>query len=245
MSPFSLDKKVILVTGGIGFMGAQFVPYLEKLGAKVYILDKKHEPSVDITNAEEVKSFVSSVLDKEGKIDALLHAAGLDAVPGDSDKQFAPYEHYALDVWERAFEVNLTAAQIVTQAVAPHMMKAKSGSIVFMASDLALIAPNNTIYDEGRFKDIAYVSSKAGMLGLMRAWASYLGPHNVRANAFVPGGMRNTHTDEFAKKNGALNMMGRMAEKGEYNATVAFLLSDASPYMTGASIVVDGGRTAW
>jgi NAD(P)-dependent dehydrogenase (short-subunit alcohol dehydrogenase family) len=83
------------------------------------------------------------------------------------------------------------------------------------------------------------------MMGLMRAWASYLGSYGVRVNAFVPGGMRNTQSDEFAAKNGSLNMMGRMAEPGEYNATVAFLLSDASPYMTGASLVVDGGRTAW
>lgn len=245
MNPSNLSGKVVVVTGASGFLGFQFVSYLQELGARVHGLDLKSDPSVDITDQAAVQAAVATIVEKEGRIDALLHAAGMDAVPGSGDQQFAPYESFSLEVWEREFKVNLTAAQIVTQAVAPHMMKAKQGSIVFIASDLALIAPNNSIYDAGKFKDIAYVSSKAGMLGLMRAWASYLGSYNVRANAFVPGGMKNKQSDEFAAKNGTLNMLGRMSQPGEYNATIAFMLSDASPYMTGASIVVDGGRTAW
>jgi NAD(P)-dependent dehydrogenase (short-subunit alcohol dehydrogenase family) len=192
MDILSLKDKVIIVTGGGGFMGSQFVPYLRDAGATVYVFDKKAHSPVDITSPDSVEKAVADIVKTEGRIDGLLHAAGLDAGPGSGDAQFAPYEKFALDVWEKEFKVNLTAAQIVTQAVAPHMMEAKSGSIVFMASDLALIAPNNSIYDEGKFKDIAYVSSKAGMMGLMRAWASYLGSYGVRVNAFVPGGMRNT-----------------------------------------------------
>ena len=117
--------------------------------------------------------------------------------------------------------------------------------MVFISSDLSLIAPNNSIYGEGKFKDIAYVSSKAGLMGLMRAWASYLGPYGVRVNALVPGGMRNGQSDDFAKRNSALNMLGRMANPGEYDAAVAFMLSDASSYMTGSSLIIDGGRTSW
>lgn len=130
------------------------------------------------------------------------------------------------------------------QAAAPYLMKAKSGSVVFIASDLALIAPTNSIYEAGRFKDIAYVASKAGMLGLMRAWAAYLGPYNVRVNALVPGGMYNAQPEEFARRNGSLNMLGRMSRQGEYNGLVQFLLSDAASYMTGSCLIADGGRTA-
>jgi NAD(P)-dependent dehydrogenase (short-subunit alcohol dehydrogenase family) len=110
---------------------------------------------------------------------------------------------------------------------------------------LALIAPNNGIYESGKFKDIAYVTSKAGLLGLMRTWAAYLGPHRVRVNAAVPGGMFNNQPESFVEKNSALNMLGRMAKKDEYNGMIQFLLSDASSYMTGASLIMDGGRTAW
>ena len=124
-------------------------------------------------------------------------------------------------------------------------MKQCSGSIIFIASDLGLIAPDNRIYDEGKFKDIAYVSSKAGILGLSRAWSTYLGPYNVRSNALAPGGMHNGHPPEFVEKVSKLNMLGRMAQLGEYNGSIAFLLSDASSYMTGSTLVVDGGRTAW
>jgi len=244
-NPLDLTGRTIVITGGAGFMGSQLVSALRGQGASVHVFDRSGDAPVDITDPTAVETAVKAILASEGRLDGLVHAAGLDAVPGEGNPQFAPYESFPLELWEREFKVNLTAAQLVTQAVAPHMMQARQGSIVFIASDLALIAPNNSIYDEGKFKDIAYVSSKAGMLGLMRAWASYLGPHSVRANAFVPGGMRNAQSDDFAAKNGALNMLGRMAKPGEYDSAIAFLLSDASSYMTGASLVMDGGRTAW
>jgi NAD(P)-dependent dehydrogenase (short-subunit alcohol dehydrogenase family) len=245
MNPISLKGKTIIITGGNGFLASQFIPFLKEMGAKVHVFDKKSDKPVDITDPKSVEKAVVEVIKKDKKIDGLVHAAAIDAVPGSAVDQFAPYEKFSLEMWNKEFSVNLTAAQIVTQAVAPHMMKAKSGSIVFIASDLAMIAPNNSIYDEGKFKDIAYVSSKAGMMGLMRAWASYLGKYNVRANALVPGGMRNKQSDEFAKKNGMLNMLGRMSNQGEYNAAVAFLLSDATSYMTGSPMIIDGGRIAW
>lgn len=243
----SVRGKVIILTGGAGFLGSQWSEYLRGQGAEVEVFDLKGDTSVDITDSAAVAKAVASVIKKHGTIDGLVHAAAMDSVPGSpaSAKQFSPYEEFPVELWEREFKVNLTAAQIVTQAVAPHMMKAKQGSIVFVASDLALIAPQNRIYDIGKFKDIAYVSSKAGVLGLMRAWASYLGSYNVRVNAIAPGGMQNTHSSAFAAKNAELNMLGRMGRRGEYSAPVAFLLSEASSYMTGSTLVVDGGRTAW
>lgn len=245
--PFSVRGSVIVITGGNGFLGKQWTEHLRGLGAEVVVFDKNDESPVDITDPAVVREAVAGVIEKHGTIDGLIHAAAMDAVPGSpqSATQFSPYEQFPLELWEKEFRVNLTAAQIVTQHVSPYMQKQKRGSIVFIASDLALIAPQNHIYDPGKFKDIAYVSSKAGVLGLMRAWAAYLGPSGVRVNALAPGGMLHGHSTEFAKKAGALNMLGRMANPGEYNGAIAFLLSDASSYMTGTTLVADGGRTAW
>ncbi len=244
---FSVRGNVIIITGGSGFLGSQWVKHLRSHGAEVIVFDRNDTAPVDITDPAGVKKAVADVIKKHGKIDGLIHSAALDAVPGSpaSAAQFSPYEEFPLDVWEKEFKVNLTAAQIVTQCVAPEMMRAKRGSIVFIASDLAMVAPQNHIYDPGKFKDIAYISSKAGVLGLMRAWAAYLAPHGVRSNALVPGGMLHGHTPEFAKKCGELNMLGRMAKEGEFNGAVSFLLSSASSYVTGTSLVIDGGRTAW
>ncbi|MDD5075438.1 MAG: SDR family oxidoreductase, partial [Candidatus Peribacteraceae bacterium] len=155
------------------------------------------------------------------------------------------YEKFPLELWEKEMRVNLTAAHLVTQCVAPAMMRARRGSIIFVSSELGLIAPQNHIYEAGKFKDIAYISSKAGIVGLMRGWASYLGSCGIRVNAIAPGGMYHGHTPEFAKKYGSLNMLGRMANEEEYNGAITFLLSDASSFMTGSTLVIDGGRTAW
>jgi NAD(P)-dependent dehydrogenase (short-subunit alcohol dehydrogenase family) len=244
---FSLKDKVVAITGGSGFLGQQYARALEEAGAIVAIWDFRDVSRVvDITNREHVQKEVDLMVKEYGHLDVLIHNAALNPAPGvDTNDFWAPYESAPLDIWRKELEVNLTGAQIVTQAVAPVMMKQRSGSIIFVASDIALIAPNNSIYPEGNFKDIAYVASKAGVLGLMRAWASRLGPYNVRVNALVPGGMYRNHDPEFAKKNGALNMLGRMAQPGEFNGAVLLLASDASSFMTGSCLVIDGGRTAW
>jgi NAD(P)-dependent dehydrogenase (short-subunit alcohol dehydrogenase family) len=244
---FSVKGKVIILTGGSGFLGSQFHRHLTSGKAKVVVFDNQADDPVDITNPSDVKKAVDKTFKKYKQIDGMVNVAAINATPGsETFKNFwKPYEKYPLELWKKEIDVNLTAAHIVTQAVAPVMMKQKSGSIVFLTSDLALIAPNNSIYQEGDFKDIAYVTSKTGLLGLTRSWASYLGKYNVRVNAAVPGGMYNGQAADFVKKNNALNMLGRMAKQDEYNGAIQFLLSDASSYMTGASLIVDGGRTAW
>ena len=243
-NPFSLNGKVIVLTGGSGFLGLHYMNALHNAGAIVVDWDLKS--GVDITNDQSVAAALKNVLDTYGRVDGLVNNAALDAKPcSDPVSNWMAYEEFPMDLWERELAVNLTGAMRVTKAVAPLMMRQHSGSIIFVASDLALIGPNNSIYDTGRFKDIAYITSKAGILGLTRAWASRLGPYNIRVNAFVPGGVFNGHSEEFAKKNGALNMLGRMAEPNEYRGAIIFLLSDASTFMTGSCMVMDGGRTAW
>ncbi|MDD5772151.1 MAG: SDR family oxidoreductase [bacterium] len=243
---FSIADKVIIITGGNGFLGSQFKKYLDQCGATTVNFDKTGENPVDITNQKEVIKNVEEIIKKYGRIDGLVNVAAINASPGsETAKDFwKPYEDFPLELWKKELEVNLTAAHIITQAAAPHMMKQRSGSIIYVSSDLAMIAPNNSIYDQGKFKDIAYVTSKTGILGLMRSWASYLGRYNIRVNAAVPGGMFNNQPEDFVKRNSNLNMLGRMAKKDEYNGVIHFLLSEASSYMTGASLVIDGGRTA-
>jgi NAD(P)-dependent dehydrogenase (short-subunit alcohol dehydrogenase family) len=240
---YNLKGKVIILTGGSGFLGSQFTPFLKNMGAKVYVMDNKSIKPVDITVREQVDDFVKSVFKKERKIDGLVHAAAMDAVPGNSNEQFSPYDKFPLGLWDKEISVNLTGGLIVTQSVVSYMKRNKNGgSIVFISSDLGMIAPDNSIYDIGKYKDIAYITSKAGVMGLMRAWASFLGPYKIRVNALVPGGMRNKQSDDFAKKNGSLNMLGRMSFKGEYNGALSFLLSDDSSFITGSPLIIDGGR---
>ncbi len=245
--PFSLMQKVVVISGGSGMLGMEFTKAFEAAGARVVSFDKKASDPVDITDPDAVQDKVLRVVKEYGTIDVLVNAAALDAVAGSpaSAAQFSPYEKFPLDLWQKELSVNLTGNFIVTQKVAQVMMQQKHGSIIFVASDLALIAPHNDIYDEGKFKDIAYITSKAGILGMMRAWAAYLAPYDVRVNAVAPGGVFNGQPEAFVKKNAAQNMLGRMARQDEYNGLLVFLASAASSYMTGTCIVADGGRTAW
>ncbi|MEQ8352743.1 MAG: SDR family oxidoreductase [Leptospiraceae bacterium] len=242
---FSVKDSVIVVTGANGLLGRQFSAELESRGALIIGFDQKDTPAVNIVDEDSVRTAVKRVFDEHGRIDGLIHCAAMDAVPGGNQKQSAAYHEFDFALWEREVQVNLSGSFLVTKHVAKHMMEARNGSIVFVSSDLGLIAPNNTIYEPGNFKDIAYVSSKSGVIGLMRAWASYLGPYNVNVNALVPGGVYNNQSPQFVEKNVKLNMKGRMANENEYNGAVVFLCSKASSYMTGATLVLDGGRTAW
>mgnify|MGYP001559734786 CR=1 FL=1 len=239
---FSVADKVVVITGGSGFLGRQYSDALEKAGAKVINWDI--ETGVDVSEAGSVANAAKGLK----RIDILINNAAFNPQVEKKNKaqdNWSSYEKFPLATWRRELEINLTGQQIVVQAVAPRMMKQRKGSIIFIASDLALIGPQNSIYEPGRFKDIAYITSKAGALGLMRSWAAFLGSYGVRANALVPGGMYRNQPDKFVKKNSSLNMLRRMARAGEYNGPIMFLASEASSYMTGACLVVDGGRTAW
>lgn len=245
MHPFSLGGRVVIVTGGSGFLGKQYKKAIETAGGVVESFDI--DTGIDVTDEASLTEEMKRVLQKHGRIDGLItNAAANPAVESDgSSGPWAPYSDFSVDLFRKEVDLNLTGSFLAAKIVSKSMMAAKKGSIIFVGSDLSLIGPTNVLYPEGRFKNIAYGASKAGVIGLMRFWAAFLGSYNVRANALIPGGMYRGHDLEFAKKNGSLNMLGRMAEMGEYNGPVQFLLSDASSYMTGALLVVDGGRTAW
>lgn len=243
---FSVKGRVVIITGGSGFIGRQYCDAFRKAGAHSVNWDRDTE--VDISSPSHVKSALDKAIKKFGRIDVLINNAAFNPQVGEKGTaaaHWAPYEKFSLDSWRHELDINLTGQLIVTQAVAPYMMKQHRGSIIFISSDFAFMGPNNTIYGPDKFKDIAYITSKAGVLGLMRSWASYLGPYNVRVNAVLPGGMYRHQSKDFVKKNSRLNMLGRMSKPGEYSGAVLFLASDAASYMTGSCLVVDGGRTAW
>ena len=267
---FSLTNKVIIITGGAGFLGLQYARALGAAGAKVIIWDhqkdavlqKKIAPlkktgasveaqSVDITHEPEVQAAVQMILKKYKRIDGLINNAAMAAAVGDpdADKQFAPYEEYPIELWERELKVNLTGTMLCTKAVAPIMMQQKSGSIVNIASEVSVIAHDHRVYNDPknrRFKSIAYTTTKTAVLGFTRQWAARLGAYNVRVNAFSPGGVQTpVHPKDFVQLFGSANMLGRMAQIGEYNGILVFLCSDASSFMTGHNLIADGGKSAW
>lgn len=244
MNLFDIRGRVIIITGGSGFLGTQYRTSLADAGAVVENFDI--DKGIDVTDEDSLHKAVQAVLKKHGHIDGLItNAAANPKTDEHGDRSaWAPYSDFSADLFRRELELNLTGSFLAAKAVSKPMMKAKKGSIIFIGSDLSLIGPSNALYPEGNFKDIAYGVSKAGVLGLMRFWAAFLGPHNVRANALILGGMFRDHDSEFARLNAALNMLGRMSKSGEYNGGVQFLLSDASSYVTGSCLVMDGGRTA-
>lgn len=244
-----LGGKVVILTGGNGFLGREYAQVLGDAGAKVVTWDISGEVSylVDITSKMRVESAVEDVLSRFGRIDVLINNAALNPAPNspESKAQFMPYEQYPLDVWRRELEVGLTGSLICAQAVMPVMMRQRSGSIINIGSHYGLIAPDNQIYPDGMFKSIGYATVKGAIPNFTRALAAYLGPYGVRANCLVPGGVQRGHDQEFLKKYGEKTMLGRMADSHEYNQAILFLASDASSYMTGSLLVIDGGWTAY
>lgn len=254
-SSFDIKDRVIILTGGAGFLGQQYIDALHSAGARVIVWDnrkrqsnKAHFDLVDITNESAVQSATDGVVKEFGRIDVLINNAGMNPAVGspEAEQQFTPYEKYSVDLWRKELEVNLTGMFICIKAVAPVMMKQRSGSIVNVASELSVVAYDHRIYAPGRRKSPAYITTKSGVVGITRSWASHLGEYGVRVNAVSWGGMQTkNHPEEFVKKYSHLNMLGRMAQVGEYNGVIIFLCSDASSFMTGHNLVVDGGKTAW
>lgn len=265
---FNIKNKVVIITGGAGFLGWQYAKALASVGAIVVIWDKINlqitrkfidilkknfgcnclPVKVDITSEEHVKRAVNEVFKRFNKIDILINNAAMNPAVGstESEAQFVPYEEYPIRLWQNELSVNLTGSMICTKYVAPIMIKQKRGVIINIASELSEIAYDHRIYKKGKYKSVAYITTKTGILGLTRAWAARLGEYNIRVNAFSPGGMQTVrHDKSFVEKYSSLNMLGRMAQINEYNGAILFLCSDASAFMTGHNLVIDGGKSAW
>ena len=214
--------------------------------------------ATDITDVESVRSLVSETLETFGRLDILVNSAALDpkfdpqavAEMARQGSVSGAFEDYPLEAWKSALEVNLTGMFLCCQAaVKPMLAQGKKGSIINICSTYGLAGPDQRIYrrsgQQNSYKPVYYSVTKAGVLGLTRYLATYYAGTKIRVNALTPGGVYNNHDDEFLEAYSSRTVMGRMANKDEMNGALLFLASDASSYMTGSNLVVDGGWTAW
>lgn len=269
---FDLSGRAAVVTGGAGLLGAEFCRTLAEAGAAVAVVDLDVSASqaaadtltksgykalafpADITKPDLVNALVEKVLSAFGRLDILVNSAALDPKfdPDALKKGITPgaFEDYPLDQWNAALNVNLTGVFLVTQAcVKPMIEQGEKGSIINVCSTYGLNGPDQRIYvkagERVAFKPVYYTVTKAGVLGLTKYLAAYYAGTEIRVNALTPGGVFNDHEDYFVKNYSAKTILGRMARKDEMNGALLFLASEASSYMTGNNVVVDGGWTAW
>lgn len=215
---------------------------------------------LDITDPASVSAAVNTALDHFGRLDILVNSAALDPKfdpqAETARAQASParggagnFEDFPLAAWNQALDVNLTGAFLCCQAAVRPMLAQGHGVIINLCSIYGLAGPDQRLYQRpGRppqFKPVYYSVTKAGILGLTRYLATYYAGQNIRVNALTPGGVYNGHDDTFVQAYAARAVLGRMAHKDEMNGALLFLASDASAYMTGANLVVDGGWTAW
>jgi NAD(P)-dependent dehydrogenase (short-subunit alcohol dehydrogenase family) len=270
---FDLTGRVAIVTGGVGLLGSEFCRTLAEAGASVAVVDLNASAaqgiadtltssgyhalaiSTDITHIDSVNLMVEKVLSTFGRLDILVNSAALDPKfdPAAIKKGIAPgaFEDYPLDQWNAALNVNLTGMFLVTQAcVKPMIAQGQKGSIINICSTYGLNGPDQSIYikDNGErvaYKPVYYTVTKAGVLGFTKYLAAYYAGTEIRVNALTPGGVFNQHEEYFVKNYSAKTILGRMAKKDDMNGALLFLASEASSYMTGNNVVVDGGWTAW
>ena len=206
---------------------------------------------VDVTDIESVQSTVDATLKQFGSLDILVNSAALDPKfdPQHSGGHSNAFEDYPIEAWDQALDVNLTGMFLCCQAAVRPMLAQGQGVIINVCSIYGMVGPDQKIYQRDgeapQFKPVHYSVTKAGVLGLTKYLATYYSGKNIRVNALTPGGVYNQHDDEFVQAYAARTVVGRMAEKDEMNGALLFLASDASAYMTGANLVVDGGWTAW
>jgi 2-deoxy-D-gluconate 3-dehydrogenase len=272
-NPISIDNKVILLTGALGQIGQSISRSFLAQGAKLIMADVNLEASrafsaemqaagipednfliqeLDITDEASCSQCVEKSIEAFGRIDVLINNAAIDAKfdkAGEGQINNSRFEYYPLDALRRSVEVNLVGTVLITQVVCRQMLKQGHGNIINVASTYSLVAPNQSLYDYGsgisQFKPVDYIASKSFIPNFTRYLATFYARNNIRCNALVPHGIYNNHPEPFLKNWERLSPMGRMCERDELNGPFTFLASDASSYMTGSVISVDGGWTAW
>ena len=268
---FDLTGRVAIVTGGAGLLGYHHGAILAAAGASIVVLDLAvanpamraeqlqlaHGPewlglAVDITSEASIAAARDAIMAKFGRIDILINNAANnpkveDQKPG---QPWSRLENFPLSTWNDDIAVGLTGAFLCSRIFGQEMVKRGAGVILNVASDLAVIAPDQRLYrqeglpDEHQpVKPVTYSVVKTALLGLTRYLSTYWVAQGIRVNAISPGGVFNGQPDEFTAKLHQLIPMARMAHKDEYQGAVLFLCSDASSYMTGQNLIVDGGRS--
>jgi NAD(P)-dependent dehydrogenase (short-subunit alcohol dehydrogenase family) len=265
---FTLDGKVAVVTGGAGLLGAHFCAGLAEHGASVAVVDRDQAAAVciaeslaarfgtrslgigcDVSEPKAVSAMVEQVVAALGSIHVLHNNAASKSE--DLNAFFAPSEEYTLDQWREIMSVNLDGMFLVAQAVGKQMIIQGTGSIIQTASIYGLVGPDNRIYEGSQYlgrqinTPAVYAASKGGVMALTRYLATTWAPYGIRVNSLTPGGIESGQNETFRLKFASRVPMGRMGEPRDVVGAVVFLAAEASRYITGQNIVVDGGLTAW
>ena len=270
---FRLDGKVIVITGATGLLGRKHAEAIACYGGTPILLDLSQQAvddfanelnekykvnsvgfAIDITDEKAIENNVKQLIEKFGKIDALVNnAANIPKVEDSKEINFSRLENFPLDIWNDDIAVGLTGSFLCAKHYGFAISQnPNGGSIVNISSDLGLIAPDQRLYakngiddDKQNVKPITYSVVKTGLIGLTRYLATYWVDKNVRCNAMCPGGVENGQPEDFLQEVNKRIPMGRMASPDEYQGTLLWMLSDASSYLNGAIVPVEGGRTAW
>ncbi len=274
MDFFDLNGKVAIITGGAGLLGRKHAEAILEAGGIPVIADidpaataracqdlsdQYHRVCLgivtDITRRDSIEQLLAQVLDRYNRIDILINNAAnnpkVESTTG-LKQEWSRFENFPLDTWQADLLVGLTGIFLCCQVIGSAMAARGGGVILNIASDLGVIAPDQRIYrreglneDHQPVKPVTYSVVKSGVIGLTRYLATYWAAKNVRVNAISPGGVYNGQSDEFVQKLANLIPMGRMARVDEYKGAILFLVSDASSYMTGSNLIIEGGRTVW
>ncbi len=268
---FDLTGKVTIVTGALGLLGKNHCRALAAPGAHVVVADVRGEAcvdfaatlsseskgealgvAVDVTSRASLEAGRDAILSKWGRIDVLINNAAINDMfesPTAAAEQ-SKFEHYPLELFQKSLDVNVTGMFLASQVLGTPMAEAGRGSIVNVASTYGMVGPDQSIYrrpdgTQPFWKSPAYPTTKGAVLNFTRYLAAYWGARGVRVNSLSPGGVENGQEAYFVERYSAKTMLGRMARADEMGGAIVFLASDASSYVTGANLVVDGGWTAW
>jgi NAD(P)-dependent dehydrogenase (short-subunit alcohol dehydrogenase family) len=267
MDQFSLQNRVAVVTGALGLLGKKHCEALADAGANVIVADLDEKKcskfaesllvpslgiSLNVTDCESINNLVEKVLQNFGKVDILINNAAINDMV-ESPKSIlneSKFENYSLANWQKSIDVNLTGTFLCSQIIGKEMVKQKSGNIINIASTYGIVAPNQSLYKDKNgkqtfFKPPAYSVTKGAIISFTKYLAAYWADKNIRVNLLSPGGVKNNQNKNFIKEYSSRTPLNRMANKNDYKGAIIFLASDASSYMTGENIVVDGGWTIW
>ena len=263
---FSLSGKTAIVTGGTGLIGKKHCEALSQVGANVIVADISLKSTqefaetlgenalgiaLDVTDSGSLEKAKNEILERFGTIDILVNNAAINDMFENPEMaaELSAFEKYPIEFFRKSLEVNVLGIFLCSQIFGLEMVKQGSGSIINVASTYGMVGPDQNIYKnrDGKqtfFKSPSYPTTKGAILNFTRYLAAYWGKQGVRVNTLSPGGVENSQDDFFVQNYSAKTLLGRMAKPTDYQGALIFLASDASAYMTGANLVVDGGWTA-